>query len=353
MDPSTLAHAPQLLRADNLTPPTRTPWGGRRIVERYKAGLAVAAPGSRVGESWEVSVEPSFPSLLEGEAISLADAIAAAPVAWLGASVAARHGDQTPLLVKLLDTAAALSVQVHPQPDDPALTEHESGKPEAWIVLDAEPGAGIYLGFAKGVEWDHVQRCLLADGRLDELLNFVPVRPDDAFLIKAGTPHAIGPGVTLIEPQFVTPGRRGVTCRFWDWNRRYDDAGQPDDSGQPRPLQVERSLAVTDWRAARGLAAVDACRLASERDLIAGVCHDRLTGVSWCEIERWRGSGRFELAAPGTLTALVCVGGAARVSAGGREIELRRGRSAVVPAAAGAATVQGEDMDLFAIRSPL
>ena len=59
--------------------------------------------------------------------------------------------------------------------------------------------------------------------------------------------HAVGRGVTLVEPQYVAPGRRGVTLRYWDWNRRYDAHGKQDANGQARELHVERALEVTDW----------------------------------------------------------------------------------------------------------
>ncbi len=356
MDPtiaSRLARSPQLLRADNLTPPTRTPWGGTRIVDTYKSALAVAPPGTPVGESWEVSVEPSFPSRLAISDVTLAQVIAAAPEDWLGPEVAARHGGQTPLLVKLLDAAAPLSVQVHPATDDPALAEDESGKPEAWVILEADAGAGIYLGLRDNLTHADVARCLAENGRLDRMLNFVPVRPGDAFVIDAGTPHAIGPGVTLLEPQFVLPGRKGLTYRFWDWNRRYDANGKLSPDGEPRPLHMARSLAVTDWQAPRGQTFVDRCRGLPEVHKTGGLERCQLLRTAWCEIDRWRGAGRLEVKAPGTLTALVCVDGAAALGAGDSEQALVRGRSAVVPAAAGDLWLDGLGFDVFAVRSPL
>src|SRR5690606_32023453 len=104
---------PSLLRPDNITSPARTPWGGRKILDHYKRGLELGAAAALplAGESWEISVEPSFPSrLAEGGAL-LGAVIAADPVGWLGREAARRHGGQTPLLVKLLDTAQSLSVQ--------------------------------------------------------------------------------------------------------------------------------------------------------------------------------------------------------------------------------------------------
>ena len=70
---------PRLLRADNLTPPSRTPWGGTRIRDALKAGLNLSQSDTRVGESWEVSVEPSFPSRMQDTNTLLSDVIGEAP----------------------------------------------------------------------------------------------------------------------------------------------------------------------------------------------------------------------------------------------------------------------------------
>lgn len=352
VSPAELAHRPCRLRADNFTPASRTPWGGTRIVRSYKASLGVAPPGTLVGESWEVSVEPSFPSRLADHDLSLAEVIAAAPDAWLGAAVAARHGGQTPLLIKLLDSAAPLSVQVHPQADDPGLAPDESGKPECWLVLDAEPGAGLYLGLREGVDRETVARCLREAGPLDDLLNFVPVAPGALFVIGAGTPHAVGAGVTLVEPQLVTPGRRGVTYRFWDWNRRYDPDGRRDEAGAPRALHVERSLAVTDWSALRGAAFVESCR-ASPRLLVDGdVRRHELVRQPWVEVERWSGSGTLTVPAADVMRALLCLRGCCDVRAAAGGCSLRCGESCVVPSAAGVLQVEADDVDLVVVSSP-
>ena len=344
---------PELLRPDNVTPPTRTPWGGRKILEHYKAALGLSSVAGAVGESWEVSVEPSFPSRLAVSGETLADVIGRSPVAWLGGAVATRFDGQTPLLIKLLDSADNLSVQVHPADGDPALGDGESGKPESWIVLDAEPGAGIYLGFRDGVSRTDVERCLAIEGPVDELLNFVVVQPGDVFVLRAGTPHAIGKGVTLVEPQFVSPGRRGVTYRFWDWNRRYDDQGRLDPDGAPRALHVDRSLAVTDWDGPRGEAFVKSCRSEPRRIETPAMARQRLVDWPWFVAERWQGSGTLDLVAPGTMSALTCVEGSAVVRAGEDEVVLPCGQSCVVPAAAGALRVTGDGARLIACRSRL
>ncbi|MBW2457542.1 MAG: class I mannose-6-phosphate isomerase [Deltaproteobacteria bacterium] len=347
----TADRAPLKLRADNFTPPTRTPWGGTRIRERYKAGLGLAPGDAVVGESWEISVEPSFPSTVAGSDTTLSEVIAGAPEAWLGAAVVARHGGQTPLLIKLLDAAENLSVQVHPADGDPTLAEGESGKPEAWIILDAAPGASLYLGFRNGVDRAAVEGCIEAGGALDELLNRVPVAPGDAFIIEAGTPHAIGAGVTLIEPQIVSAGRRGITYRYWDWNRRYDDQGKLDAAGEPRQLHLQRSLAVTGWDGPRGDAFVATCR--TRRSVLEPGPLERAVAIDWEHFvtEQWRGSGALSLAEQGTMVAVTCVGGRLRLQGATGALELACGESGVVPAAAGALTVEADEALAYAVRA--
>src|SRR5689334_17954238 len=105
------------LRPDNFTPPSRTPWGGQRLLDRYKAalGLGASLADRRVGESWELSVSDEFPSVTAGGE-SLQQWVARAPLAVLGDE--ARAGRvQTALLVKWLDAGEPLSLQIHPEDD--------------------------------------------------------------------------------------------------------------------------------------------------------------------------------------------------------------------------------------------
>ncbi|MCA9583435.1 MAG: class I mannose-6-phosphate isomerase, partial [Myxococcales bacterium] len=231
---------PLLLESGNFTPPSRTPWGGRRI-----GALKGEVGGGPVGESWEVSVEPDFPSRIEGGGL-LGDHLAKEPTAYLGREAAAGR-TSTALLVKLLDAAAPLSLQIHPTDDYPALGANESGKPESWYIVAHDEGAGLYLGFREGVSREAVEECLAKGRDLRPLLHFVPVEVGDFFAIEAGTPHAVGGGVFLVEPQHVLPGRRGVTYRYWDWGRRYDPSGREDPTGSPRDLHVDHALNVTRW----------------------------------------------------------------------------------------------------------
>lgn len=336
---------PRLLRPDNLTPPTRTPWGGQVIATRIKRGLDLglehrpATDRDIIGESWEVSTDPVFPSRFADDGRELRQAIAADPLAWLGADTSARHQGQNPLLVKLLDAARPLSVQVHPALGDRGLAGYQSGKPEGWYILATTPGAGLYLGFREGVDRARVRACVHARASLADLMNFVPVCPGDAFYIRAGVVHAISAGVTLLEPQFVSPGKQGVTYRYWDWNRRYDERGHPSEHGVARELHLERALAVTDWDAPRGQAAVDLCRAppAAPSTAPAPGMLERTRVLAWQHfvLERWAGRGALDLPPADTLLAIVCVAGAAELSSASGSVVVTRGQSAVIPAAAG------------------
>lgn len=324
---------PRLLAPDNFTPAHRTPWGGRRILEVHKAALGLTDAGV-VGESWELSVEPDFPSRLDS-GVLLSEAIAADPVGWLGA--AAARGN-TALLVKLLDAADELSVQIHPTDDYPGLSEGEGGKPESWYVVSREPGAGLYLGLAEGVDRITMETCLGSSGDVSKLLTFVPVEPGDFFVIDAGTAHAIGRGVTLVEPQQVLPGRRGLTYRYWDWNRRYDAEGQRTPDGEPRDLHVDDALAVTAWDAPRGAALLSSIRHRggpadtsgrARLETLGAPEGPAISNALW--VGRLHGSGSAVLPASGFRAVTVLTG---EVLVAGPEgpLLVPAGRSAALPA---------------------
>ena len=141
-----------------------------------------------------------------------------------------------PLLIKLLDAKSNLSVQVHPS-DDYALTnEHSFGKSEMWHIIDADEGAGLYVGLKEDSTKEEIEK-RLNDGTILEVLNFVKVKPGDTFIINPGTIHAIGAGVRLIEIQ----QNSDLTYRLFDYNR-------VDANGNHRELHIEKALRVIDYR---------------------------------------------------------------------------------------------------------
>lgn len=343
---------PRLLQVDNFTPTSRTPWGGTRIAGSLKRDLCPFPAGLVVGESWEFSVEPDFPSRVHNSDATLAAWIAADPAAALGREADGRGG--TALLVKLLDAADELSVQIHPADGDPLLRMGESGKPECWYAVDADPGAGVYLGLADGVTRTALADALRSGADVSRMLGFVPVEVGDFLLIEAGTAHAIGRGLTLVEPQRVLPGCRGLTYRYWDWNRRYDADGRLDPSGKPRALHIDEALAVTRWDAPRGDALLYRCRLRAGRpDLSADAAYVPLCGrdgglaSEHLQSARLHGTGDLPLPDWNALRALTVVDGTVTVD----DVTVSRGQSAAVPASGGerVATLRGAHAILSAV----
>jgi len=128
------------------------------------------------------------------------------------------------LLVKYLFTSERLSVQVHPS-DSQALPG-EAGKEECWLVLDAEEDARLAIGFEREVSNEEIAAAA-RDGTIEDLLTWHPARPGDLFYLPAGTVHAIGPGLALVEVQ----QNSDTTFRLYDY-------------GRPRELHLDRALAV-------------------------------------------------------------------------------------------------------------
>ncbi len=251
------------LSPDCFTPLSRTPWAGTQIQKRYKSNIRTSEVA--IGESWEISCDPDFPSRVKGLDQTLLSLIQEEPEAMLSGDYVRRKGVNCEILVKLLNAASPLSVQVHPRDDDAALGPQECGKPESWLILDAEPGSGLYLGFSEPVQAETLRKLLETDADIRPYLQFVPVRAGDYFEIQPGVPHAIGPGITLLEPQRVLLGKSGKTYRFWDWGRRYNSAGALDMAhGKARELHVAEGMRLIDPLQQVGERFVDSLRRHAE-----------------------------------------------------------------------------------------
>jgi len=145
------------------------------------------------------------------------------------------------LLVKYIFTSAALSVQVHPD-DAQAQAQGKGprGKEECWLVTGAEPGARLGIGFKQPLSAEAMRAAAL-DGSIEHLLDWHPVAAGDFFYIPAGTVHAIGAGVQLIEVQ----QNSDITYRLYDYGRPRElhlDAGVAVARGEPHPPALRRKL---------------------------------------------------------------------------------------------------------------
>jgi len=220
------------------------------------------------------------------------------------ASVATELGKEFPLLVKLLFPAEKLSVQVHPDDAQAKAMGETRGKTECWYVLEAEPGAAVALGLKPGVGVEDVKGAV-ADGTMEELMEWVPVSVGDMLFVDAGTVHAIGPGVVLLETQQTSD----VTYRLYDY-------------GRPRELHLEKGLQVIRTKTAAGKVApkvVDRfVRLIEQRYFVV----DRFDLKAGNEV-------RVAMDGPGCLVGLT---GSGVVRSGEDKVELKAAKAVVLMA---------------------
>ncbi len=199
-------------------------WGGCKLKERY----GKKTDKDIVAESWELSYHKDGPTRLS-DGKTLFDSLTPAEI-----GTNCDDFSFFPVLVKLIDAKDDLSVQVHPS-DAYALTEENSfGKTEMWYIVEAEQGAGIYLGFKKDVTEDEY-KAAIANGTLTDLLNFYEVKAGECYFIPSGTIHAIGGGCLICEIQ----QNSNLTYRVYDYGRK-------DKNGKERELHVDKALKVTN-----------------------------------------------------------------------------------------------------------
>ena len=138
------------------------------------------------------------------------------------------QGDDAELLIKFLFTSEKLSIQVHPDDEAARAAGYRRGKDEAWLVLAAEPEAVIGLGLTGALGREQLRQAAL-DGSIEELIDWRPVKAGDVLCSPAGTIHAIGPGLTIVEVQQNVD----LTYRLYDY-------------GRPRELHLDQGIAVAD-----------------------------------------------------------------------------------------------------------
>jgi mannose-6-phosphate isomerase len=175
------------------------PWGGRRLAQ-YGKDL----PDGAIGESLESGGAARISGGRFGGSTlaELVRAHSAALLGKLGSAASGEFGD-FPLLIKLIDASEDLSIQVHPDDDD--APPGKRGKTEAWLILNAAPGASLITGLAGPLDPTDIASQLIRR----------TVSPGDVFFVPAGTVHAIGGGVLLYEVQQASD----VTYRLYDWGR--------------------------------------------------------------------------------------------------------------------------------------
>lgn len=293
-------------------------WGGQRLLTSPKP----------IGEAWVV-YENNRVADGPWAGRTLGAIAAAEGERFLGQRPLRQTGVRFPLLIKLLDCQDWLSVQVHPNNAQAVQLEGpgQFGKTEAWHILEAAPTAQLIFGLQPHTTPEALKQAVYGRS-LMEVVQYVNVKVGDTVFIRAGTVHALGPGLLLYEVQQTSD----ITYRVFDWNR-------PASAG--RELHLEKSLAVID-PAAVG-------RAEPEPELQAG--QGVATQCEYFTLEVLRSAGetvrrdtRRE-----SFHALTVVEGQARVTGGNWQAELGRFETLIIPAECGAYQVETVNGDWRAL----
>jgi mannose-6-phosphate isomerase len=196
-----------------------------------------------------------------------------------------KPGEDPELLVKYLFTSEKLSIQVHPDDAYAQAKGYPRGKEEAWVILDADPHATIAIGTREVISKEKLRQSAL-DGSIEDLVDWKAVHRGDFFYSSAGTIHAIGPGLTLIEVQQNVD----LTYRIYDY-------------GRPRELHLDDGIAVSDP------VPYVAPHIPEEIEPGRTILADGRAFV----LERWSRTGEGRLAGDGRLIWLIPIAGRGRV----------------------------------------
>ncbi len=292
-------------------------WGGRRLADLLSAPLPGDGP---IGEAWLLSDRDDYPSKVAVgplKGTTLRQLMGQSPDQMLG-KLAGRF-QCFPVLLKFLDVREKLSVQVHPDDGQKEyIPAGESGKSEAWVVLEASPTSRIYAGLKPGNTRGDLQQALADRKIADHLASFTP-QVGDAVFIRAGTVHSLS-NVVVFEVQ----ENSDVTFRLSDWDR-IDPM-----TGKPRPLQVEQAIACLDFKQV----AIGPVAPVIEEE--APVRRERLVQCEHFSVWRHSGQSPFIVGAAGMPRVLVCIVGEGELEHRGTHYPIGRGDVVLLPAEVGA-----------------
>ena len=287
-------------------------WGGNKL-----RGYGKESDKDRIAESWELSFTSGGEAEVDGKKTTeLFD-----KESW-GTNCERFHA--FPVLTKFIDAREKLSVQVHPSDEYALKNEGQFGKTEMWYVVEAEEGAGLYMGLERECGSDEFAAAV-ADGTVEKLLSFKEVKRGDVYFIPSGTIHAIGAGALIFEIQQNST----LTYRLYDYMRR-------DKDGNLRELHVDKAMKVS--------------LLEPYKEQVFDKNDESLIGI--CEyFETYKYKLNFTNKTfnvqNDSFLSITCVGGSGEIE--GEKITL--GDTFFIPAGRGEITVFG-DLEIIAVSVP-
>jgi mannose-6-phosphate isomerase len=273
-------------------------WGGQRLQQ---------SPQNPIGEAWLIH---EHNLIRDGE---FAGQTLEALTREHAADLLGKPATRFPLLIKILDCADWLSIQVHPNDAQAVQLEGagQLGKTEAWHLLEVEDNAQLICGVKEGIRPDQLEAAIRTS-QVRDLVQYQTVQSGDTIMMHAGTLHALGPGMLLYEVQQTSD----ITYRVFDWDR-------PASAG--RALHIEQSVAVTNTS-----------RADVTPPQVAGV----LTQCDYFVLEKI--ASQTSRQPQGSFHAITVTKGEARLTSGEQVWELGRFDSLIVPASSQAYSLSGQ-----------
>lgn len=288
-------------------------WGGDRLKKQFGKD----SPYEITAESWELSAHRDGQSEIAGgpfDGMAFGEFIDRYRLDVCGWK--SNVFDHFPILIKFIDAAGDLSIQIHPQDDYAFVHEHEFGKNEVWYIMDARPDAFLYCGLIRDMTKEELRR-YIEEGRVTEVLNKISVKAGDVIFVPAGTIHAIGSGILVCEIQ----QNSNSTYRVYDYDR-------VDKNGRKRPLHLQKALDVVNT-----FAYVPDTAGLGNMVYRGKNTYQLLTQCKYFSTAKYTIEGRETiLVDDASFISLVFLSGDAAVSTGEESLEVRAGDSVFVAA---------------------
>lgn len=285
-------------------------WGGTRLKNEF----GIESELEKIAETWELSAHKNGQSIIadgEFKGKTLTEYIEENGNKCIGKNAAAF--EFFPILIKFIDAADKLSVQVHPSDEYALEHEGEYGKTEMWYVIDCDEDSFLYYGFNQSITKEEFAK-RIENNTLLEVLNKVNIKKGDVFFIESGTIHAIGKGALICEIQ----QNSNTTYRVYDYDRR-------DKDGNPRDLHIEKAIDVTDLNPPKKYCANG----------------NKLAECKYFTVDKYSGNCVIPMTAD-SFKSVIAVSGEGTLTVNGFEMSFKKGDSIFVPAQNGEIKINGE-----------
>lgn len=285
-------------------------WGGTRLKNEF----GIESELEIIAETWELSAHKNGQSIIadgEFKGKTLTEYIEENGNECIGKNAAAF--EFFPILIKFIDAADKLSVQVHPSDEYALEHEGEYGKTEMWYVIDCDEDSFLYYGFNQSITKEEFAK-RIENNTLLEVLNKVNIKKGDVFFIESGTIHAIGKGALICEIQ----QNSNTTYRVYDYDRR-------DKDGNLRDLHIEKAIDVTDLNPPKKYCANG----------------NKLAECKYFTVDKYSGNCVIPMTAD-SFKSVIAVSGEGTLTVNGFEMSFKKGDSIFVPAQNGEIKINGE-----------